>query len=113
MKTLQVLACAAVLSLAFSGCGPTLQDTKVQYSIAVPAAKATLDTLTTLRDANQLTPDDVVKVKATVKRFEMYRVRVRAAIDANVPAPLTDITNLKEVLDELVIYEISGGGLNE
>lgn len=106
-----VLFVLCILTLFAAGCGPTLQDTKVQYVIGVNSATSVLETLGTLKDANELSPGDVNTIKYVAGRFEFYRVQVRAAIDANAPAPVNAANGMKAALSEAALILIQKQGV--
>ena len=107
----QLSTAILICGILVSGCGPTLTDTKVQYVKATTAATSAMGVLNTLKDAKQLTPADVNKINPLVIQFEMYRSKVRADIDANIPAPAADISNLDNLLDALILIEIEKAGV--
>jgi hypothetical protein len=104
-----ILALLACVMLA--GCGPTLHDTKVQYTLGVSAATTTLDFLTSLKARGQLTPGQVESLNFAIEKFDLYRGQIRAAIDANIPAPVNAINGFSAALEIFADIAIEKGGM--
>jgi len=100
-----------MLALMIIGCGPTLMDSKIQYVATVNAGTSTLNVLNILVDTNQITPKERAEISKVVQRFEVYRIKIRAAIDANTPVPVESLLSFREVLDELIIIQIQKVGV--
>jgi hypothetical protein len=107
----KILCLFLLATLMFSGCGPTLQDSKVQYQISVDAATAGLNFADALRSAGKLSAQDVNTVKYAANRFEFYRVQVRSAIDANTVAPVNVRNGMAAALTEIVLVQINKEGV--
>jgi hypothetical protein len=111
MNRAKLLLVVLIASIYLAGCGPTLQDSKTQYVITVNSAKTTLDILTVLKQANKLTSGEVNAIDVAVDKFDLYRAEVRAALDANIPAPVNARNGMAAALTEFVQYEIEKEGV--
>ena len=105
------LIVALLACVMLAGCGPTLHETKVQYTLGVSAATVTLDFLTSLKARGQLTPGQVESMDFAIDKFDLYRGQIRAAIDANIPAPVNVMNGFEAALTIFADITIEKGGV--